>query len=521
MPDHPDEHHRRLSRRDLLLAGGCACVGAVVAGCSGRSASSAGRPAGPATRSPTATPTPAVNVSRGPAATHGDVSRFRSRPDLTPAVVRINRPARRTADGLIFLDSHAGIGQQGPMIVDDHGELVWFKPLSSGGDQAHRAFNLRVQQYAGEPVLTWFEGAVVDGHGQGDYVIADTAYREIRRVRAGNGYLGDLHEFLLTDQGTALFTAYATARTPVTLFTGEKVNGYYYGIVQEVDVATGKVLFQWRSDAHIDIDESEDGPNRQGIVDSVHLNSIAVDAAGQLIISARNTSCVYKVDRRTGEVIWRLGGRKSDFRFGDGAAFAFQHHVVPHPDGTYSVFDNESPKPGAVQSRGLVLAVDETARTATLKRSYTHHPRVLAGSLGSVQILGNGNVFVGWGIPPYFSEYAADGTPLFDGKIAGRDTKCYRSFRYPWTGSPADKPAIAVHRSGGKAIVSASWNGATGVARWRVLAGDHAGALHPIGSLPRSGFETVLSVPVAAAHYAVEALDQSGKVLGRSSVRPV
>ncbi len=144
----------------------------------------------------------------------------------------------------MLTDAHGGPAQQGPLILDTTGRLIWFNPLPKG----QRAFNLRVQSYRGQPVITWFEGAAVSAHGVGHYELYDEQYRQVAQVHAGNGYQADLHEFLLTDRGTALFTAYgkATGHLP-----GGRVGPYFYGVVQEVDVATGKVLFQWRSDHHI------------------------------------------------------------------------------------------------------------------------------------------------------------------------------------------------------------------------------------------------------------------------------
>ena len=81
-----------------------------------------------------------------------------------------------------------GEGQDGPMILDDKGRLVWFS-------KDRYATDFKVQAYKGEPVLTWWQGGIVDGNGEGEYVIFDSSYREVRRVRAGNGYKGDLHEF--------------------------------------------------------------------------------------------------------------------------------------------------------------------------------------------------------------------------------------------------------------------------------------------------------------------------------------
>src|SRR4051794_40368811 len=123
--------------------------------------------------------------------------RFRSRPDLTPPVM----PASGRAAAPVLLAPKRGSGQSGPAILDDRGRLVWFHPVAKGTT----ANDFRVQRYGGRPVLTWWEGKMGNGgYGAGVWVIADAAYREIARVRAGHGLQGDLHEMQLTARGTAL-----------------------------------------------------------------------------------------------------------------------------------------------------------------------------------------------------------------------------------------------------------------------------------------------------------------------------
>ncbi len=403
------------------------------------------------------------------------------------------------------------------MIIDESGELIWFKAVSANDTVAVRAFNVRVQRYRGEPVLCWFHGSALYGHGEGHYELYDRSYREVARVAAGNGYQGDLHEFLLTDSGTALFTCYGKATGTILVDGVSRRIAYWYGVVQEVDVASGKVLFQWRSDEHIGLEASYRPPTTDPSEtwDYFHVNSIAIDPSdGHLIISARNTWAVYKVHRRTGQVLWTLGGRHSSFQMGLGTRFAFQHHAVLHPGGVMTIFDNElGPPAEARASRGLVLGVDQRARRARLLRQYVHDPPVLCEALGSVQTLPNGHVFVGWGPARYFTEYTHDGSVAFEARMAP-GAKSYRALKQSWTGVPAGPPDFAVARSGAGAHVFVSWNGATGVAQWRVLGGDQRTALVPLGVAAKHGFETEIEVGDAPLWLSVEALDASGRVLG-------
>ena len=444
-------------------------------------------------------------ASTGTVAT-GAVQRFRSRPDLAPSAVVLDIAKPGLDSGLIFMDSHGGPGAQGPMIIDSAGQLVWFNPISTPRSST-RAFNLRVQYWRGKPVLTWFDGAVVDEHGAGTDVVMDASYKEIARVRAGNGYVDDLHAFYLTPQGTALITSYGVASADLSAYGGKANGEYVYGVCQEIDLSSGKVVFEWRSDQHVGLGESYAPISRYGSNpwDYFHINSICLARDGNLIISGRNTWGAYKVERPSGAVLWRLGGKKSDFTLGPGAHFAWQHDVTEHADGSFTVFDNGAGDyRSEPQSRGLLLKVDEHTHHATLTHAYLH-PRapLQAGALGSVELLPGGHAFVGWGLEAAFTEYGADRTALLDGHLAGPGAQSYRAFRCLWAGTPADPPTAAVVGHGGTMTVYASWNGATTVQDWVVLGGDHHGALSALGTAKRQGFETVIQVPRRAAFVAV------------------
>jgi hypothetical protein len=292
-------------------------------------------------------------------------------------------------------------------------------------------------------------------------------------------------------------------------------------IVQEVDVRSGRVLFEWHSLGHVGFGESPWKVPRTADepYDYFHVNSIQEQPDGNLLISARNTNAVYMIDRRTGRVLWRLGGKRSDFRLGPGTGFNGQHDALRLRDGRIAIFDNGFPPLPDRESRVIVLRLDERARTARLVRSYEHPAAPRSHSQGSEEVLPNGNVFVGWGGGgPYFSEFTRSGKLVFDARFEPKTTTTYRAYRQPWRGRPAVPPRLAARATGsGETTAYASWNGATDVVAWRVLAGPAPGALSPAASADREGFETAVTVDVAARYIAVEALGGSGAVLGRSA----
>lgn len=451
-----------------------------------------------------------------PQATAADVLRFHSRPQLDPDRLRVAVPAARgTAPGYVFVAVKRGPGQDGPMIVDERGRVVWFHPVP----RPMAATGFRVQRYRGEPVLTWWQGRTRWGHGMGEYVVMDRRYREVARIRAGRGYQGDHHELQLTPRGTAYMSIYAPRRADLSAVGGARDGTIFESIVQEVDVASGRVVWEWHSADHLPVSEGVTPPKETKPHDYFHVNAVDEDRDGNLLISARNMHAIYKVSKRSGRVIWRLGGRRSDFAMGPGAAFHFQHDVVRRRDGTISLFDNEATPPTADESRGLVLRLDRRRRTVTVVKEYTHPDGLLAIAEGNVQTLPNGDVFVGWGPEGHVSEFSRDGRLLLDLVLPpGADT--YQAFRFPWRGEPQDRPALAARRTGGgdRLTVWASWNGATEVRSWELLAGDSEDPdeLSPVAAGSWRDFETVLRARTDASRVAVRALDADGRVLGTS-----
>jgi hypothetical protein len=437
---------------------------------------------------------------------------FRSRPDLRPPPLRVTTPARGTAPGLLFLAPKRNVAQAGPLIVDDSGEVVWFHPLDTKG-----VADFKVQRYDGRPVLTWWRGRADKGVGDGWYVIADESYRQVATVTAGNGLAGDIHEFLITPRDTALISIYRRLPRDLSALGGPEDGEIFDGTVQELDIRTGRVLFEWHSIDHVDLRESyaKVPAAAQGDAaapfDYFHLNSIAEDADGDLILSARHTHAVYKVARADGRVVWRLGGKQSDFALGPGARFALQHDARRLPDGTLSLFDNGAQRQGS-HSRALVLRLDERGRRATVVRSVEHPDGLLSETQGNVQLLPGGHLLVGWGSNPVVSEVNSDGRVLLDLRFGGEGADSYRAFRFDWRGRPAEPPALTL----ADGVAYASWNGATEVARWQLLAGPTPNELVPLTSRARTGFETAIPARTGQPWIRVRALNARGAVLGGS-----
>ncbi|MEA2351023.1 MAG: hypothetical protein QOG86_1964 [Thermoleophilaceae bacterium] len=462
-------------------------------------------------------PTPATLPPQQAGRKRTGVARFRSRPDLQPSALKVEVALPGTAEGNIFVAPKGPESQGGPMILDSAGRLVWFRPMP--GDL--QSYNFRAQRYRGRPVLTWWQGEQAEGIGRGEGVIYDTAYRPVARVRAGNGLAQDLHEFQLTSHGTALIDAYNPVTLDLTKYGGPPDGLVWDCVVQEVDVKTGLVLFEWHSLDHVPIADSYRHPEQGKLFDYFHGNSIDELPDGNLLVSSRDTHAVYAIDRSNGRIVWRLGGKHSTFAMGPGTRFQWQHDARPHGQNEVSVFDNNSfaGTHDRRVSRGVVIRIDRRAKRASLVRSFTHPGRLQSPSKGNLQLLPRGHAFAGWGGKnPRFSEFAADGTLLFDESFVSPKSSSYRAYRSAWSGHPTDRPAVAATAAGATTTVYASWNGATEVARWRVLSGTAPGSLRAGPTVARTDFETAIPLGGAAKLVQVEALDRSGKVIGRSKV---
>jgi hypothetical protein len=452
-----------------------------------------------------------------PPASPSSIQSFNSAPTLHPPVLAVTSPDRDPKAGDVMMTVGPGPGDFGPVIYTPQGRLVWFDKIPGGLN----ALNLSVQRYEGQPDLTWWQGHVLaSGFGEGEDVVMDANYQTVLTVHAGNGYEADLHDFQIAPDDVAYITTYNPIRCDLSSVGGRRDGVLMDTAMQELDMKTGLVRWEWHSLDHVAVSESHAPVPTTSIPwDYFHLNSIDRQPNGNLLLSARSTWAAYELQRGSGKVLWRLGGTNSSFTMGPGTETAWQHDARMQPDGTITLFDDGSNPRVHYQSRGLRVAIDELHHSASLVRVYQHPASPLVSdSQGNMQTLPDESVVLGWGSVPSMTELAKGGQTLLDAHLPPGYSS-YRAFRLPWSGQPLSPPLVSarVLAAGDSTAIYASWNGATDVASWRVLAGSAADAMTVQATMPDSGFESSITIPEPFSYVAVQALGAAGQLLGTSA----
>lgn len=478
---------------------------------------------------------------------------FVSEPNLHPMKVFVNLMLPGISAGYIMLapysfSEYSSTGQQGALMLDNRGNPIYFRP-TSGPNLMNTDF--RVQQFNGEPVLTFWQGtlstppAYTNAPGGSSepnscYYILDSTYAVIKTVAAQNGFTSDIHEFLLTPSNSALFLS--TKKVPMDLTPyGGPQNGFVQDFaIQEVDLQTNELLFFWDALQHISLEDSFEpasSASQSGNVwDAFHCNSIGLtDSPDDIILSSRNMWTIFRINKPSGNIVWQLGGKQSSFILNEGAQFSWQHDARFLPSNMISMFDDNCCEsatipPGTPYAHGLILQLDLVNMTASAATTYYHNPNINVASQGNVQSLANGNKFIGWGQSQYYSEFAPAGntesTPgqslLYDAQMP-TNNYTYRAYRDSWVGMPYYPPSIAVVPQSEQtldyaSLVYAAWNGSTETAAWQVFAGSAPTDLFLVASAPKAGFETAIPVASSGPYFQVQALDASSAVLGVSEV---
>lgn len=454
--------------------------------------------------------------------TRGDAMAYHSVDLKAPKIYVTHKAGLLSAPGDIFATPYAGPGEHGAMIFESSGELVWFhRPPNPDWGIA----DLRPQIWQGHEDLIWWQGLInTFGFGTGEDVIANDAYEPVARIKGGNGIPADLHDMQLTASGAAYITVYYPVWTSVPIPGGKgavRRAVVLDSAVQEIDVRTGLVMWEWQSLGHVPLSQSRMKAPSSGPYDYFHIDSLQVLPGGKLLICARNAWGVYAIAPHTGGIAWQLGTSKSSLQLASGVLFGWPEEAQMLPSGQLAIYD------GGAQSvsrpRGEVLDLEWSNNTASLASGgqlpgSSGTPREVGQ--GSVQPLADGNWLLDFGGLPSMTEFDSEGNVIYEARFPAGEVG-YRVYRAPWQGQPKVAPNLLAANSGsGSATITTSYmsfDGATDVADWRLFGGSSARTLEALATAPATGFETAISTH-AVADVLAQALNAAGEVIGESKV---
>ena len=397
-------------------------------------------------------------------------------------------------------------GQAGPLILDHNFQPVWFLPIGTNV----LAGNLTTQTYNGKPVLSWWQGTVT-GTGQttsGEDEVVDQHYRHVATLKGADGWIISEHEMIISGPN-AWVTAYKVVPMNLTSYGGSANGQVLDSAVQEYNLATGQLLYTWDAlnpggTPNIPLSQSEQKPFPGVPWDAYHINSIQLTGNGTFLVSMRDTWTAYMVDRTTNAIEWTVSGnpKNSTFTLPRNAQFHWQHDVQLHGQPAHRLQRRLLPDLRRLGRQGEVRQSERDhggpgpqaqhpEPHRQLRHSYTRPSTFNAAYLGNIEQLPNGNVELGWGSQPFFSEESKTGKLLLDAVWPVPD-QSYRAYVQKWVGIPYYAPSGAVRNNGAKATIYASWDGDTQVVSWRVLAGSSANSLKAVATATKTGFETTI-----------------------------
>ncbi|KAI0518185.1 Arylsulfotransferase-domain-containing protein [Xylaria bambusicola] len=458
--------------------------------------------------------------------------------DITSPLLLVNYwdPTRTENSSYIFLtlDSPGDGRSTGPVIyrADDlslvYSDLHW-----------SAAHNSHIDQFNGKDYLVFIEQFGLGGGPSASCLLYDSTYSLAYNI-SSHGYENTsigLHECQLTSDGSAVVILKAIISFDLTAVGGPEDGDIIDNIVQEVDIETGELLWLWRGSEHYNISDSyieyKDG---NGPYDYIHMNSADKTSKGDFLISARHTHSITLVDGEHGSIKWTLGGKRNEFLdispTGNATDFAWQHHARLTDDShtRLTMFDNHNIT-GIVGcttncSRGKRIELDYEHRTAELVSEFYHPQSLVSRFEGSYQTTRSGNVFIGWGANPTFTEHTPSGLCVLDVQFnIWRPEKGYpvnyRAFKMDWKAHPTWDPDMVAlgGETDGQFKIYVSWNGATEVARWQLIVGDsYDNVTDSAIVVPRAGFETEILLKLHQPFIRAAALDKDDSVLGMTAI---
>jgi hypothetical protein len=365
--------------------------------------------------------------------------------DFPAVMITVNS---NPSPGYLFLETGMSGAAMYTMMLDNKGLPVWYR--------RGRMYDFKIQKNG---IITWCLG---DGEG---FPAFDENFNYIRTYLTTNGYLTDGHDLKVLEDGSYLMLGYRTNAVNLSKYIpgGSTSASVRETVIQEF-TAAGELIFQWRSWDNYDI--------RLSGTDFTHMNALEIDEDGHILVSARQLSEVTKINRDTGEIIWRLSGTNSSFTFVNDSlnGTRYQHDISALGNGHYMVFDNGNGRSPQV-SRAVEYQLNLANMTATLVWQFRDTPDKYAYWLGNAQRLPTGNTLINFARPQYPKAIEVDtnGVKRFELSLVP-NSDAYRTFRFPWNGAVA-VPYLILEPQQDSIILVFNKFGDTNVAYYRIYGG--------------------------------------------------
>ncbi|MBU8923112.1 MAG: aryl-sulfate sulfotransferase [Bacteroidales bacterium] len=401
-----------------------------------------------------------------------------------------------TAPGYIFMTNNSGKnGTEGNymMILDDTGYPEFFRETPG------KAIDFKMQKCG---ALSYFHGLTNYFYLMDDtYTVIDSFIIE--------GYPMDMHDFVLSPEGHALLIGNDPDVIDMSVLVagGDTAANVTGNVIQEFD-PDGNLVFEWRTIDHFDILDTNIDLTGHNIR-YAHVNAVEFDSDGNILISSRHQSEITKIDRETGEIIWRMGGPNNQFELiGDTQWFSRQHDIRRLPNGNVTLFDNGNLN-DPQESRGVEYKLDEVNMVATMVWEFRNDPSIYGSSRGSTQRLSNGNTIIGYGSGrPSAIEVAYDGTKVLELELPPKNIS-YRVFRFPWSGKAALPTAWIVEGENRIAVWFKKF-GDDNVERYYLYGGDSPNPTRKIGVSLDNSIDVRDLMPGITYYFRVTAVDRHG-----------
>jgi hypothetical protein len=415
-------------------------------------------------------------------------------------------------------------------------QLVWSGACQVNNQNAcdFRLWNLNGTDYLSTILYKFREDSI--GHG----IIMDNSYKVVKEILPPPETPGfNMHELSLVDNGTAaVYFTFRPEYVNISDITDQtRSHGWIMNMgIREVDLRDGQTTFEWWAYPDVSLRESNvavehlNGPYPQGW-NWFHGNSIVKNSHGDYLISSRYTDTIFKLSGGDGKILWRLGGRYSDFELVD-FNFSRQHDaqwIEGECDGdteTITFLDNGSDgiTSTANISHGLKVRLEKGPMTAKVLQRWPRPDNKRSNLRGNLQNLPGGNVFAAWSDNSFISEHTSTGDLVMASEFSSKRFVTYRAYKFNFTGAPWEEPIIKAFVYGADAATSTtviymSWNGATEIEWWDLYRPVPQGAKGGgfIGSIIRTGFETRFQTSGFESEVYAEAVAADGTVLGRTA----